>query len=153
MHVFTYGTLMFPEVWQAVVGRDFASLRGHITGYHIYRVADAVFPGIVQCPPADDCLPPSPLPPPPSTSVAGVVYLDVDAESLARLDRFEDDFYDRGPVPVHCADSRQLEAAAYIVPDKNRHVLTDKPWTAEDFLAHGDLARFLARYAGFQRLD
>jgi hypothetical protein len=28
MHVFTYGTLMFPEVWQAVVGREFATIEG-----------------------------------------------------------------------------------------------------------------------------
>ncbi len=85
--------------------------------------------------------------------VPGVLYLDVDADAIARLDRFEDDFYERRSITVACDDGRQLAADAYILPEESRHLLTDEPWTAADFTSRGDLDRFVARYSGFQRLD
>ncbi len=138
MHVFTYGTLMFPEVWQTVVGRESASLLAHAPGFRIFRVMDAVYPGIVAAGSTD--------------VVAGILYLAVDDESFARLDRFESDFYQRRPILITTDDGRQLDAEAYIIPDQHRHLLTDETWTAEDFQSRGDLARFVARYAGFDRL-
>src|SRR5687768_17423762 len=96
MHVFTYGTLMFPEVWQVIVGRPFKSIEGTARGYAIYRVVDAVFPGIAA---ADE-----------KDAVHGVVYLDVDQASIARLDTFEDDFYERQGLWVDCADGERRAA-------------------------------------------
>src|SRR5262245_45492617 len=110
MHVFTYGTLMFPEVWQAVVGRQFTTVAATATGYAIYRVRDAVFPGIIAAGERD--------------TVRGVVYLDVDAASLASLDLFEDDFYRRVTLSLTCDDGQRRAADAYVVPEKNREVLT-----------------------------
>jgi gamma-glutamylcyclotransferase (GGCT)/AIG2-like uncharacterized protein YtfP len=163
MHVFTYGTLMFPQVWQAVVGPDDsgrqfaklpATLPATLPGYQIFRVAGAVYPGIIKysppAPPSDSQLStlnsqPSPVP--------GLLYLDVDPDSIARVDRFEDGFYRRQSITVTTNDGRQLEAQTYVVPGEHRHVLTADPWTADEFEKRGDLARFVARYAGFQRLD
>ena len=109
MHVFTYGTLMFPEVWQAVVGRQFQTVEGTAKGFAIYRVMDAVFPGIVAGDERD--------------MVRGVVYLDVDHASLTRLDLFEDDFYERQALWVDFADGQRRAAEAYVVPPQNRQVL------------------------------
>jgi gamma-glutamylcyclotransferase (GGCT)/AIG2-like uncharacterized protein YtfP len=138
MHVFTYGTLIFPEVWRAVVGRSFATVAGRANGFAIYRVRDAVFPGIIAATPHD--------------AVSGVVYLDVDEASLARLDRFEDDFYQRQQIVVLCDDGHERAADSYVVPSERRDVLTDEPWSADPFVARGDLARFVANFAGFRRL-
>ena len=138
MHVFTYGTLMFPQVWQAVVGRSCSNAVGQVAGFRIFRVRDAVYPGIVAATPTD--------------VVRGVVYLNVDPESLRRLDRFEDDFYRRQPIVVACVDGRQREAQAYVVPAEYRSTLTAEPWSADDFVARGDLDRFMADFAGFHRL-
>src|SRR4051794_18217365 len=138
MHVFTYGTLMFPEVWGVVVGRQFESVEGSAAGYAIFRVRDAVFPGIVAA--ADE------------STVSGVVYLDVDLPSLQRLDAFEDAFYERRAIPVDCDDGRRLEAEAYVVPEANRHVLTDESWGRERFVASGGLRQFINRFAGFGRV-
>jgi gamma-glutamylcyclotransferase (GGCT)/AIG2-like uncharacterized protein YtfP len=138
MHVFTYGSLMFPEVWSVVVGREFKTIGGNVVGYSIFRVRDAVFPGIVAG--AEDC------------TVSGLVYLDVDDKSMARLDRFEDDFYDRLEVTVDCADGVGRAAGAYVVPAKNGHVMTSEPWSAEGFVSSGGLADFIARFQGFSRL-
>ena len=174
-HLFTYGTLMFQEVWQAIVcpddvGRDFPSTPARLDGYQIFRVKDALYPGIIKSDP-----PPSPNPqsevrnpksriPPPSGSrpstlhsqpstVPGLLYLDLDSGLLARLDRFEDDFYRRQHIVVACDNGRQLAVEAYIVPDERRDVLTTEPWSGDDFVARGDLDRFLANFAGFQRVE
>jgi gamma-glutamylcyclotransferase (GGCT)/AIG2-like uncharacterized protein YtfP len=138
MHVFTYGSLMFPEIWSVVVGREFKTVAGIAAGYSIFRVRDAVFPGIVAA--GTEC------------TIKGLVYLDVDNASIARLDRFEDDFYDRLDVMVDCGDGEQRKAGAYVVPAKNGHVITSEPWTAEEFVSSGGLADFIARFQGFSRL-
>lgn len=138
MHVFTYGTLMFPEVWQAVVGRTFAAVEGRAARYAIYRVRDAVFPGIV---PAGDL-----------DSVRGVVYLDVDQACVTRLDLFEDDFYERQTLSIDCDDGQRRAADAYIVPAENRAVLTDQQWRGDEFAASGGLHHFLSRFQGFARI-
>src|SRR5256885_165612 len=125
MNVFTYGTLMFPEVWQAVVGRSYKSVAGTVAAFQVFCVRDAVFPGIVAG--SREC------------AVPGVVYLDVDPESLDRLDRFEDDFYERRTISVDCSDSLHRLAEAYIVPPVNRSLLTNEPWDRESFVASGGL--------------
>lgn len=138
MHVFTYGTLMFPEVWQAVVGRAFASVEGVAAGYAIYRVSGAVFPGIIA---ASE-----------GAAVRGVVYMDVDEPSVARLDRFEDDFYRRETLSIDYDDGRRRAADAYVVPAANRAILADEPWDRDAFVASGGLEHFIHRFAGFGRV-
>jgi gamma-glutamylcyclotransferase (GGCT)/AIG2-like uncharacterized protein YtfP len=138
MHVFTYGTLMFPQVWQAVVGRSFETVEGVAAGFEVLRVRDAVFPGIIAG--ENEC------------SVAGLVYLGVDQESAERLDRFEDDFYERRSISIDCNDGQRRTADAYIVRPENRHVLTSEPWGRESFLASGGLEQFINRFAGFGRV-
>ena len=138
MHVFTYGTLMFPEVWQTVVGRPYRSIQGTASGYAVFRVRDAVFPGIIAARAND--------------SVRGVVYLDVDAQSLGRLDRFEDDFYRRAKITIDCDDGEHRPAEAYVVPFENLSVLTSEIWNAETFVTSGGLAEFINRFAGFSRV-
>jgi gamma-glutamylcyclotransferase (GGCT)/AIG2-like uncharacterized protein YtfP len=138
MHIFTYGTLMFPEVWRAVAGLDFPSVAGAVSGFAAYRVRDAVFPGIVA---TDD-----------REAVRGVLYFDVSETAVARLDRFEDNFYVRQTLTIACDDGIQRQADAYVVPIDRRDVLTDESWTRESFVASGGLEEFLARFAGFGRI-
>jgi gamma-glutamylcyclotransferase (GGCT)/AIG2-like uncharacterized protein YtfP len=139
MNVFAYGTLMFPEVWKAVVGREFASVEGTADGYAIYRVRDAVFPGIVAAGKRD--------------AVRGVVYLDVDPESVARLDMFEDEFYRRETLSIDCDDDEHRSAEAYVVPNTNRAVLTEDIWQRDKFVASGGLDQFIRRFQGFKRIE
>ena len=85
--------------------------------------------------------------------IEGIVYLDVDGVAFARLDQFEDDIYRRETVSVVCDDGRICEAEAYVVPPEKRGVLTDEPWSRDEFVARGDLQTFIARFAGFGRLN
>jgi hypothetical protein len=130
---------MFPEVWQAVVGREFVSIEGTAPGYAIYRVKDAVFPGIQAASERD--------------RVRGVVYLDVDHASLTRLDLFEEEYYVRQSVWVDCADGERRAADAYVVPAESQVVLTDERWDRAKFVAGGGLEQFVRRYQGFARMD
>jgi len=156
MHLFTYGTLMFPEVWQMVVGlevggRGSATLPAALAGYEIYRIRDAVYPGIIA---AESALTSNLQPQCASAgSVPGLLYLDVDAGAFERLDRFEGSEYRRQTVLVNCQDGRRLAAEAYVVTPEARHLLTEESWTAAEFQARGHLAVFVAHYVGFGRLD
>ena len=138
MHIFTYGTLMFPDVWRSVAGRAFETVAGTARGFSIFRVQNALFPGIIAAA-VDD-------------SVRGVVYLDVDDAAVTRLDRFEDDFYVRQTLSIACDDGRELSADAYVVPVNQRAMLTNEPWTREAFVESGGLQQFVRRFAGFARL-
>ena len=82
----------------------------------------------------------------------GIVYLDVDHESTERLDRFEDDFYERRAIAADCSDGQRRMAEAYVVPPANRSVLTSEPWGREAFLSSGGLEQFISRFAGFGRV-
>jgi len=139
MHIFTYGTLMFPEVWQAVVGRACETVAGMAIGFAVYRVAGAGFPGIVEAGGGD--------------TVRGVVHLDVDTASVICLDRFEDDFYVRQTLSIACEDGQQRAAEAYVVPAQKRAVLTDEPWTRDAFVTGGGLDDFIRRFAGLVRVQ
>jgi gamma-glutamylcyclotransferase (GGCT)/AIG2-like uncharacterized protein YtfP len=138
MHVFTYGTLMFLDVWRTVVGREFRTVEGAAAGFAIFRVANAVFPGIVEVDAA--------------AGVQGVVYLDVDERSVDRLDRFEDEFYERRTISIDCADGATRLAEAYVVPESKRGVLTTEPWERDTFRATGGLEKFIANFQGFGRV-
>lgn len=159
-HLFTYGTLMFPGVWQIVVGsdgsgREFETTPATLPGYQIYRVRDAVYPGIIEVENSSPFLLPltSDLRPLPPLSVPGLLYFDVEAASLSRLDRFEGDDYCRISVEVTISNGQTIVADTYVIPSEHRHLLTDEPWTPQKFAADGHLEKFIAKYSGFTRLD
>jgi gamma-glutamylcyclotransferase (GGCT)/AIG2-like uncharacterized protein YtfP len=138
MNIFTYGTLMFPEVWRAVVGREFPAVAGALRGYSAFRVRDAVYPGVLKLNG--------------NTVVDGILYLDVDEPTVARLDRFEGELYVRPSVTIACADGRERIADTYVVPPQHAEILTAEPWTRDWFLSSGSLEEFLQQFAGFQRI-
>ena len=107
MHVFTYG---YADVSRGLAdrgGRSFETVEGP-AGFEIFRVRDAVFPG--HCRGAAV-----------ARGVRGVVYLDVDEASVARLDRFEGRLSTSGrALAIDCSDGEQRMAEAYVVPPANR---------------------------------
>jgi len=138
MHIFTYGTLMFPEVWRAVAGWNCSSIAGSVRGFSAYRVRGAVFPGIIATKERD--------------AVRGILYFDVSEAAVARLDQFENDFYVRQSLTIVCEDGIERQADAYVVPTDRRDVLTDEAWRRESFVASGGVDEFMARFAGFERI-
>jgi gamma-glutamylcyclotransferase (GGCT)/AIG2-like uncharacterized protein YtfP len=130
MHLFTYGTLMFPAVWQAVVGREFPVQHATLAGYRIARAKGQDFPVM--------------LPAMSSDQVCGLVYFDVDGPALDRLDKFESELYERCAVAPVLAGGQALECQAYVLPERHARYASDEPWTAEWFERQA-LQRYLQR--------
>lgn len=122
MHLFTYGTLMFPEVWRRIAIREAQNERATLNGFAIYRVKNAVFPGILRAREVD--------------RVSGVLYRDLDEEVLFELDAYESDFYERQAVWVTTEAGEHVECQVYVIPARNRDKLSDEPWDAEWFAQH-----------------
>ena len=136
MHVFTYGTLMISSVMEAVTGRRFASQNAILHGYARFRLEGATYPGLI---PQENAI------------TDGVLYLNVDPSSLARLDAFEGAFYNRVRVEVEVETGALLPSAVYVVAPPHRHRLTPEAWRLDDF-RRAHLAAFLASYHGFSAL-
>jgi len=116
MHVFTYGSLMFPAVWERVVRGQYRAVAAMLPGHARYEVSGETYPGMV--PQAD-------------SAVNGVLYLDVDDADLLALDVFEGSEYRRDVVTVSVTAEENLTAVTYVFTADER--LTDKVWEAESF--------------------
>jgi len=84
-HVFTYGSLMFPEVWQRVVRGDYRSAPAVLDGHARFALAGETYPGAIARSGA---------------IVAGIVYFDVSDADVAALDAFEGSQYRRDRVRI-----------------------------------------------------
>jgi cation transport regulator ChaC len=118
MHVFTYGSLMFPPVWQRVTGGTHVSAPAVLADHAAWQINGQPFPGLTEAP---------------GETTEGIVYFDVDDEAVARLDRFEGATYSRSVVTVRLHDHRLVEAAVYLASAGARPGLSRRRWTAAEF--------------------
>jgi gamma-glutamylcyclotransferase (GGCT)/AIG2-like uncharacterized protein YtfP len=126
--LFSYGTLEIPEVMAAVTGRTFASTAAVLPDHARFLLHGETYPGVVHSYRAE---------------VEGVLYQDVDRDSLALLDLFEGEFYRRETVHVTTASQQRVTAEAYLVPSDHGVLLSQQPWEREHFVAQ-HLSGFLA---------
>lgn len=142
-HVFTYGSLMFPGVWRRVVHGDYRRVQGSLVGFSRHPVDGETYPGVrAQA----------------GGRVEGVVYFDVDASDLRRLDVFEGDEYERKTVAVRVEGivdpavgdglaagmgGGPVRAEVYVYRDLAR--LRDGDWSQDRFEREG-MTRFRERY-------
>ncbi len=135
MKIFTYGTLMIPDVMYAVTTREFRFKDAILRGYARFTVKGESYPGII--PVAD-------------TVTEGIIYFDVDELSLERLDAFESNLYQRTPVRVETEKDEILNAETYVVRPEYRGYLSSKEWNVKEF-NQKHLGAFLETYLGFQK--
>jgi gamma-glutamylcyclotransferase (GGCT)/AIG2-like uncharacterized protein YtfP len=124
-NVFTYGSLMFAEVWSRVVTGRYRSVDGTLRDHARHAVRDQDYPGMIELPGA---------------VTEGLVYFDVSDEDLERLDRFEGDDYRRAVVTVVGIDGVTYPCGTYLYLPHER--LLDTPWQPEAFAMN----HFLATY-------
>jgi gamma-glutamylcyclotransferase (GGCT)/AIG2-like uncharacterized protein YtfP len=129
MNLFCYGSLQFPTVMRAVVGRDFEAERAALVGYARYRVRDAEYPGLV---------------PEPGARTEGTLYRGLDDAAIRALDHFEGAFYARLTLEIELASREREAAEVYVVVPARRGELSRDPWDAAHFERH-DLERFMRR--------
>ena len=133
MNIFTYGTLMIPDVMCAVTTREFRFIDVILRGYARFMVKGASYPGIIQ---VTDAI------------TEGIIYFDVDELSLERLDEFEGDLYQRIPIQAETERGKILNAATYVIKPEYRDYLSLQKWDVEEFVQNS-LAAFLNTYQGF----
>lgn len=138
-NLFAYGTLLVPEIWRAVVGRDFPSRPAILRGFEIRRVTGADFPGIQ---PSDN----------PESEVAGRVFIDLDDDALRRLDAYEDSLYDRLDLTLLDESSHPVRSWVYVVAEDQRNCLSADSWSLDWFLAEA-ADGYIARLRAVSPLD
>lgn len=124
-HVFTYGSLMFPQVWEKVVTGRYRCTMATASGYARYALTEETYPGMIVSP---------------TDSVQGIVYFDVSRKDIAALDAFEGTAYRRDTLPVRLENGDLVEAYTYIYLDESR--LSKLPWHPARF----QMQRFLDTY-------
>lgn len=134
-HIFTYGSLMFDQVWNTVVRSGYETRRAILTGYARACVKGEEYPVIYPGERAD--------------SVAGLVYLDVGDRDLRRLDDFEGIYYQRQTLTVRSVEGDRLNVQAYVVKEAYHHIIDRRDWDPERFRTAG-IRIFLSRYGGFE---
>lgn len=131
-HLFTYGSLMFPPVWERVVTGTYTSCDATLDGYRRLAVIGEDYPVAV----ADT-----------TQRIKGILYRYITPHDLLLLDAFEGEYYQRTPVTV-TTPTTTLAAETYVLKPTFHHIAATHPWDVETFRRSG-LARFMARYQGF----
>lgn len=135
-NLFAYGTLLFPEVWERVVGGKYRQAPASVRGMAVYRAAGKLYPVMMAGKPSD--------------LARGIVIYDLSAGSLAALDHYEAAFYERIEVAAVLSDgSGEVMAQAYLLPESHRQLASDELWDAEAFQREAMDDYF--RYLGWER--
>lgn len=122
--IFVYGTLSFPEILSALLGRKVMGRPAIISGYKRIRVKDKVYPGLI----------------PSNGEVEGVFHGHLSKEEIALLDAFEDAFYERIDAEVTLPNGERITASTYIIPKGNLAFATDELWNRDAFAKrYGDM--------------
>lgn len=127
MNIFTYGSLMFPEVMKALTGQEFSFEDVTIVNFERRGIIGKEYPGLCEKI---------------GSSVNGRVWFSVDEMSIQILDSFEDSIYERRVVNIKSSNSGLVEANIYVVPLANEYMLTLEPWD-EYYFKNELLAEYL----------
>jgi len=132
-NIFVYGSLMFGEVWGRVIQNHYEKQTAVLLDYKRLCVRGEYYPGLVE---ADN------------NSVQGILYRDVIAEDIKRLDLFEGDYYHKIFVKVVCEKKPLLDAEVYLFDARFNDLLDDTPWDPVLFRTQ-HLKKFIEKYSGF----
>jgi gamma-glutamylcyclotransferase (GGCT)/AIG2-like uncharacterized protein YtfP len=119
MNLFAYGTLMFPAIWRAVVGREAVGERATVPGYAVYRAPSDVFPVMVRGGPND--------------AATGIVYRDLDDATIQVLDDYEAGIYDRVEVVAKLATGESIACQCYLLGRDYERPANPEPWDVAVF--------------------
>ena len=122
MNLFAYGTLIFADIWQKVVGHVVESTPAELSGYRVRRVLDDLFPVMLSGTTED--------------RATGVIYYDLTDRELQLLDHYESHLYERIEVHPVAKDGASVACQAYLLREEYRSAATDEVWTTAWFAEH-----------------
>ncbi len=134
VNIFAYGTLMLPEIVEALTGKCFTPRTAVLCGYSCYAFKDKCYPGIVE---------------EKDGRVEGVFYHDIDERSLSIFDWFEDTLYERRLLTI-TVDGKNTQAFAYVVHEKYRHELDTVFWSPDTFI-RDHAAGYVRKCLGYRK--
>lgn len=132
-NLFTYGSLMCSDIMAKVAGCQNDCTQASLHNFFRAKMRNEEYPGIM---------------PQPDTKVLGVLYVNLTAVALHRLDLFEGEMYQRQEVEVVTETNRLTPAMTYVIKPQYRHLLSDKEWDFSEFLSAGK-EKFEKSYIGF----
>jgi len=135
-NIFTYGTLMFDEVWSRTVEQGYERSESLLQGYDRKCVRGEVYPVLVPSSPA--------------SQVQGITYRNVSASDLARLDEFEGEYYFRKTEQVISLDKTILPADVYVLKEEYYSIITPREWDPVYFITK-NIHVFIHQYLGGDR--
>lgn len=125
-----YGTLQFPEILEALLGRVPEVEPVAIVDHEARRLPGVAYPGLVAVR---------------SEACPAQLLVDLSIEEWGILDDYEDDFYELLPVVVQSQAGEQSGALSYVVPSS---LASAAIWTPDWFL-ETHLETFLGELRGF----
>lgn len=128
MKLFVYGSLMNPEVLEAILGTSFPLKGARLKNFKRVKVKGASFPAIF---------------PKKGSAVDGMLIEDLSEQYLTLLDDFEGDYYQRESVSVVTSDKSQQLCQVYIFKSKFSELLSDHDWNNQHF-RDNDMFAFLS---------
>ncbi len=135
-HVFTYGSLMYEQIWNLVVEGVYQKSTATISGYIRRTVMGEDYPALLSQTGA--------------AATDGILYFNVTGADLCRLDEFEGRYYARKLEPVVVENGSTFSAEVYVFKDRYLHLVSPNEWDPAHFEAVG-MSRFIQNYTGFQR--
>ena len=116
--LFLYGTLQFPQMMRAVLGRTHPMTPAELPEFARFQVRRRVFPAVL-----------------PATGgrVPGQIIEDVDAWTLERIDDYEGPPFYRHRTTVQLGTGRHVEATVYLLRQRYHCLLLDRDWDPEQF--------------------
>jgi gamma-glutamylcyclotransferase (GGCT)/AIG2-like uncharacterized protein YtfP len=133
-NIFTYGSLMFDRIWTRIVDGNYRKTEAVLSGYDRKGVKGEVYPAIY----------PSSI----HSQIQGIVYLEVSAADLAKVDIFEGEYYYRKIEKVLTLDNRRVTAGVYVLKEEYYPLISHWEWDAVQF-EKSSIHHFLADYTGF----
>jgi gamma-glutamylcyclotransferase (GGCT)/AIG2-like uncharacterized protein YtfP len=123
-NIFTYGSLMFEQVWSMVATGSYDTLPVKVTGVRRKKVLNAPYPCLIESDSPEDF-------------VEGIVYIGVSGEDVLRLDLFEGERYRRSAVECVSADGSVVAADAYFFRNEFRSLVGEEDWDPVWFREEG----------------
>lgn len=117
-HLFTYGTLEFPEIFEAITGDEVRGIPASVENFARYLLKGKCYPGIVAVE---------------GEVISGTLYLNVDPVAMQKIENYEDACYDKHRLKVVAANQREFEAMAFVIPETQRHLLSGRKWSQREF--------------------
>ena len=136
VHLFTYGTLIWPVILHKVVKHKYHARPGFLNGFRRVKVRNQVYPALIKAA---------------KYRISGMIYFNIDLEDLQQLDIFEGPMYNRIKVSPTLLSGEVISAHTYVCNDNYLSEVSPlDDWFPQNFL-DSDKQIFVKKFAGWER--